>query len=174
MVLDLGAGERRQVAGGDIGPPLVRPAVRIAEVAVGQPQPLGIFVHHIGEGFLGAGNAFGEDDRGVVAGQGDDPVQQVLDADLLAGRKEHGRTRLRAMPFLPGLRPHRAHLVEAEVALLDQLEGDIGRHHLRHRCRRHPAIGVLGKQNCARGQVDQVGDLRRRLERRRLGGGSGG
>ena len=41
------------------------------------------------------------------------PLQQILDADLLVGRQEHGRAGLRAMPFLPGLGPDGAHLVRA-------------------------------------------------------------
>ena len=85
MVLDLGAGERRKIARRDIGPALVRPAVRIAEMAVREAQPFGIFVHHIGKGFLGTGNALCEDDGSIISRQSDDAVEEVFNADLLVG-----------------------------------------------------------------------------------------
>ena len=47
------------------------------------PMLLARGVHLIGEGLLGSGDAFGKHDRGIVARQGDDALQQILDADLL-------------------------------------------------------------------------------------------
>ena len=53
------------------------------KLAVGQAQPLGVVVHDIGESLFGAGDALGQHDRRIIARQGDDAVQQILDADLL-------------------------------------------------------------------------------------------
>ena len=52
-----------------------------------RPMPLGQRVHLIGEGLLGPGDAFGEDDRRVIARQRDDALEQILDADLLVRRR---------------------------------------------------------------------------------------
>ena len=143
-------------------------------MAVPKAEPLRIGVHLAGEGLLGPGDAFGEHHRRVIARQSDDAVQQIFDADLLVRRQEHGRAGGGAMPFLPGLGPHRAHLAERELAAVDQLEGDFGGHHLGHRRRRHARVGVLVVEHRARRQVDQIGDLRRRIELRRGGGRGAG
>ena len=50
-----------------------------------RPISLGQRVHLLGEGLLGPGDAFGEHDRRVVAREGDDALEQILDADLLVG-----------------------------------------------------------------------------------------
>ena len=109
------------------------------------------------------------------------PLRQILDADLLVGTEEHGRSGLGTVPFLPGLRANRAHLVERQLALVDELERHVRRHHLRHRRRRHPDVGILRIKDGTRRKVDQIGDLRGRIElgsrRGRRGGdkdGSGG
>ena len=161
-VPDRRRGEMRQVPGGHIGASLVGPAVRRAEMAVGQPEPGAFAIHPLGEGFFGARHAFGQHDACVVAGQRDDTLQQILDADILARGEEHGRT-LR-MPFAPRLRADGEGLIELQFALLDHVEHDIDRHHLRHGGRRHPAIGVLGEQYRARRQVFEIGDRRGRRE----------
>src|SRR3546814_12086813 len=49
---------------------------------------------------------------GVVARKRDDAVQQVFHRHLLAGRQEHGRTGLGAVPLLPGFRPDGEFLVQ--------------------------------------------------------------
>ena len=41
-----------------------------------------------------------------------------------------------------------------ELAALDQVEGDMGGHHLRHRGGRHAPVGILGVEHRARGEID--------------------
>ena len=67
MALDRRLGQRREVARGDKSDALVGPAVRISEVAVVEAEFLGQHVHLLGERLLGAGDALGQYDRGVIA-----------------------------------------------------------------------------------------------------------
>jgi hypothetical protein len=151
----------------DEGAAFIRPAVGRAELAVRQPQFLGALVHQARERLFGARNTFRKHDAGVVSGKGDDALQQIVDADLFIGGQEHRGARGGAVPALPRLRPNRELLVELELALLDQVERDIGGHHLCHRSRRHPPVGILGIEDRARRQVLQIGNGSRRFERRR-------
>ena len=52
-------------------------------MAVGEADLLAKRVHLLGEGLLRSGDAFGEHDRGVIARQRDDAMEQIFDADLL-------------------------------------------------------------------------------------------
>ena len=132
-------------------------------------------VHLVGEGLLGPRDALGKHDRGVVARKRDDALEQVLDADLLA-RADRNMVEPACGPChfcqVSGRTVHI--LLRRQLALVDQLEGDLGRHHLRHRCRRHADVGVLGVEHRARIEVDQIGDLGRRIELRRGGGRGAG
>ena len=140
--------------------------MRVAKSQLGR-----LAVHQRDERGLVAGDALGEGDRGIVPRGGDDAVQQVADAHLLARRQEHGRAGLVAVPALPGLGPHRAHPVGPQLAAVDQVEDDVGGHHLRHRRRRDAPVRILGVEHRARAQVDHVGDRRRSFVGRRGGGG---
>jgi methionyl-tRNA synthetase len=102
--------------------------------------------------------------------QRDNALEQILDAHLLTGRQEHRRAGRWTMPSLPGLRPHRAHFVQRQLTLVDQLESNVRGHHLRHRGWWHADVSVLLVQDRARRQIDEVGDFCRRIE---LGCGSG-
>ena len=161
----------REVARRDIGDAIVRPAVRVAKMAIAEAELLRRLVHPLDERFLGARNTLGQDDTRIVARQDHHAVQQVLDRNLLARRQEHGRARGRAMPLAPGFRANLEFLIQLQVAALDHVEDDIGRHHLRHRGGWHPAIGVLGKEHGARRQILHEGDGRDGLELRRSGNG---
>jgi hypothetical protein len=107
------------------------------------PRPLGLGVHQRGESGFRSGYALGKHHAGVVPGQCDDAVEKIFDADLFPGRQEHGRSRLRPMPLPPGFGADRAHLGQLQFAALDLMEGKMRRHHLGHRGRRHPPVGIL-------------------------------
>ena len=64
-------------------------AVDIGEMAVVEPDLLGLFVHQIDKGRLAAGEALGENEAGVVAGFDDHAVQEIVDRHLAAERHEH-------------------------------------------------------------------------------------
>src|SRR5437868_8461908 len=56
VVLDLVAGERREIAGGDVGDAIVGPSVGIAKMAVGEADLLPERVHLLSERLLGPGD----------------------------------------------------------------------------------------------------------------------
>lgn len=55
-------------------------------------QRLGAFVHLARKILLGARQALGDHDAGVVAGQDDDTLDQVFDRRAVRLVQEHGRT----------------------------------------------------------------------------------
>ena len=132
MPLDARPRQLGKVARGDHRDVIVGPAVGRPEIAVGDAQLLGQHILLRDERLLGPGDALGQHDRGVIARQGDDPVEQIFDADLFIGRQEHRRSRCGAVPFRPCLRLYRAHFRQRQLALVDQLERQLGFHHLGH------------------------------------------
>ena len=64
--LDEVVGEKRKLARRH-HVPFGRQPRRVHEMRLRQPDLLGVFVHLLGEGVLGAGDALGEDDAGIVA-----------------------------------------------------------------------------------------------------------
>ena len=167
MVLDRRRRQPREIARGDVGAPFVGPPVRIAEIAVVEPQPLGRHVHARGESFLGPRDALGQHDACVVPRQRDDSLQQIIDADVFARGQEHRRAGGGAVPFAPGFGANLNHLVELQLTALQHVERDIDGHHLRHRRGRHAPVGILRIQHRLRRQVDEVGNRCGCFERRR-------
>ncbi len=73
------------------------------------------------------------------------------------------------MPLLPRFGADLAHLRELELALLELFEGDVGGHDLGHRGGRDAAVRILRVEHRPRREIDQEGDRRGGLERRRGG-----
>ena len=140
----------------------VRQAGGIDEMAARESQLLGIAVHVIGKGLLGAGQVFGQGHGGIVAALDDHALQQVLHRDLLADLDEHARTRHAPGPFA-----HRDLVVEADGAGLDLLEQHIGRHQLGDAGRFHALVGILLCQHPA--TVIVLQDIAPGADGRRLG-----
>ena len=86
--------------------------------------------------------------------------EQSFHTDLFTSRQKHGRTRRRAVPFLPGFRAHRHHLIQLQLALLDQRKGHMGRHHLGHRSGWHQAVSIAREQGGPGRLIDQQRDRR--------------
>src|SRR3546814_1861123 len=74
--------------------------------------------------------------------------------------RSHGRSGFRTMPFPPRLRADAELLVEAELALLDEVEGDVHRHHLRHGGRRDLLVRLMRVENRAGAHVLHEGEGR--------------
>ena len=68
---------------------------------------------------LGAGDALGDDDAGVVARLDDDAADQVVDADRRVELGEHGRAAGAGAALPPGVLADHELVVEAELAGLD-------------------------------------------------------
>jgi hypothetical protein len=118
-----------------------------------------LLVHKLGKGLLGAGQAFGEHDAGIVAGLDDDTAQQVLDADFRADLDEH----LRAA-HTPGLLADGQLVLERQPPILQGLEDQVDGHDLAHGCGRHGVMGVLLEQHGPGLGVHQQGLAGRGLE----------
>ena len=72
---------------------------------------------------LDTGQMFGQRDARIVAGLHDHAAQQIFQTDLLADFDEHARA------FgLPGLLAHVDHVIQGDIALLELVEDDVGRH----------------------------------------------
>ena len=140
----------------------IGPAGRILERAVLQAdlaRPLG---HQLGKRFLGAGQALGEHDAGVVAGLHDDSAQQVFDRDSGVDQDEHLRP-----AHAPCLGAHRQRVGELEPPGGKLFEHDVERHQLAHGCRVHQHVRVLVEQDLSGFQIDQNRFARRGFDRRR-------
>ena len=110
---------------------------------------------------------------GVVARQHDHALDQVLDRDLAAELDEHARAAHVARPLADAKAR-----VELQAAGRDLLEGDVDRHHLRHRRGMHRLVGILEQQHRRGLRIDHEGLLGERADadlrgRQRLGLGGG-
>ena len=139
-----------KIARRHIGTAFVRPAIAGAEMTVVETQTFRLLVHQVGERLLGARNALGQHDAGVIARKGHNAMEQIFHRHLLARGKEHGRSGGGAMPFRPCFGTYGEFLTQFELPLLDETKGDVHRHHLRHRSRRYPPVGILVIQHGAR------------------------
>ena len=165
-------GEKGHVARGRVLGGIGFPA-RIGEAGLGHAELGGPLVHQLGEGFLGAGHAFGEHHRGVVAGLDDQPAQQVLDPHPALHREKHRRA-VRVRPALaPGLLGDVVKVVEMKAALLQLAKDDLRRQELRGRGRRRRLVGVLLVEDGSAVVVLDQRDLGARREGPRLGRASG-
>ena len=100
---------------------------------------------HIGdERRLAAGDGFGEHHGDVVGGLDDQRLQALVDRHLAADRQADLAGRL-----LIGGRRARDLRFEVELAGLERLEHEVGRHDLGQRGRMPEIIGVLGVENLA-------------------------
>src|SRR5690606_32240678 len=99
---DQGLGHQRHVVGGG---EVVVPgqAGGVFKVGVHHPQQLGLLVHNVGKGRLGAGDVLGEDDGGVVAGLDNHPPQQVDDGGPAVGHQRPHRAAAGPAAELPGV-----------------------------------------------------------------------
>ena len=145
--------------------------VDIGKMAVLEPDLLRLLVHQLDKGFLAPGEAFGEDEAGIVAGLDDHAFQQIVDFDAPADRHEHFRS---LQP--PGPLADRQFVVELGAPLLQHVEDDIGGHDLAHRGRRHALVGGFVEQHRPGLDLDDKGVLRLCFHaggrvRRSLGGG---
>ncbi len=77
-------------------------------------------------------------------------MEEIFHRHLLTRRQEHGRTGRRAVPLLPGFGADGEFRVELQIALLDQAEGNVRRHHLRHGSRRDARFAALVIEHGAR------------------------
>ncbi len=173
MIADQPVGERDQVGGRHLGHAAVGPAVGRAEAARHHTNFSRYLIHSLDEKFLASIDADRQHRRGVVARDGDQPLEQFVDADLFARAQEHGRAAAAAVPFLPRRLVDREDGVARQFAVLDQVEHDIGGHHLRHRGGRKMFVGAARKEDRARIHVLEHHDRRlRRVERAADRGGS--
>ena len=123
--------------------PFGRQARGVDEIRLRQPDVLGVFGHLLGEGILGAGDALGEDDAGVVARLHGDALDEIGDAHHRVERREHGRAARRRAACPPGMLAHLELILELEAARLQLAEHDGERHELAHARRRHQRVGIL-------------------------------
>ena len=138
-------------------------AVDIGEMAVFEPDLLGLFVHQVDKSLLAAGETLGENDAGVVAGFDDHAVQQIIDADLAVERHEHLRLFVpQTLP--PRLFADRQFVGELGLPLFQHVEDHIGRHDLAHRRRRDALVGTLVEQHRTGLDLQDQRVLRLRLD----------
>jgi hypothetical protein len=129
---------------------------------------LGGAVHELGERLLGAGDAFGERDRRIVAALHDHAENQGLHGHRFAEFDEA------AGPFrAPGLLADRHGIVELELARGELPEHDVGGHELGQAGRLEPRHRILGGERLVRVEIDD--DVRARIDvgrtrNRRIGG----
>jgi len=126
------------------------------------------FRHQGAEGLLGAGDAFGQRDRRVIARGDDQAADQVLDADLAVDLGKHRRTARGSAAVAPGMHRNRHDIVELQPALDQFVKDDLGGQDLRRRGRRHQSVGILLEQHRAGVIVDEDRERRGRLEHLRL------
>ena len=138
---------------------------RVHEGRFRQADLARIFGHLLGEGVLGAGDAFGEDDRRVVARLDGDALDQVGHAHHGVERREHGRAARRRAAGPPRMLAHLELVVELEPAGLQLAEHDRKRHQLAHARRRHERVGILLEQHEIGVGIHQQGMLGLGLER---------
>ena len=158
IVGDQMAGQHLEVAGGGV---MVRvgPAVRIHEMRARHAELLRLGVHALGETLLAPGHALGDDDAGIIARLHDDAAQQILDLDVVAELDIH----LRAL-HAPGALGDGEAVGQLELAALQRLEEQIGRHHLGQGGRLDLSLAVLVHQHGAGVVVGDVERLRRGLD----------
>lgn len=141
----------------------IRQAGRIGIVRAGKPELLCRRIHHLHEGPLRARHRLRERHRRVVAGVDQQPVQQLIDGNLLARRNEHPRT-----AGAPGRHADRHRLVQLQRAVRDRLVGQVGCHQLGETGRRPPQrSGLLGQDRTGARVHQHIGRLVRQRRRGR-------
>ncbi len=130
-------------------------------------EPLGVRIHELREGLLGARDAFSQRDGGIVARLHDHAENQELDGHRLAELDEGARA-LRA----PGVLAHHDGLIQLERPRGELLEDDVGRHQLGEARRLHAGVGVQGRQRLVGAEVDD--EVGARIDRRRRRNGNVG
>ncbi len=101
---------------------------------------------------IGAADGFGQHDRDVVGGLDDHGLQGAFDQDLRADDNAKLARRLLRRKLAD-----RKFLIERELAFLDGLERQIGRHDLGQRRRMPLIVEVLGVEDLAIGGIEQQG-----------------
>ena len=108
--------------------------------------------HRLGEIVFVACQRFGDDNRSVVGGAGDEPLDRVFDAEgLTRAEAELGRRLLRCV----GRHIHRR--IEFQFAALELLEQHVERHDLCQRRRMAQAVGAGGLERAAGIGIDDDG-----------------
>src|SRR5690606_37269336 len=112
-------------------------------------EQFGMLVHHVGKGFLAAGNVLGQCDAGVVARLDDDAAQDVFQAHARAFLGEH----LRAFG-LPGLDADEHLVIEMDGAVLQIVVSHVDGHDLGETGWRQCLVGVLLDEDRAGRGID--------------------
>ena len=150
------AAEGGEVVGARVVALLVEPD-RVRVVGVGEAQGRRVAVHLVDEAGVGAGRRERQVVGGVVAAAQDQPVEEVADADPLAGPQFEQRL---AVDRVVGRGPN--DLVERQV-----VQRHVGGHHLRRAGDREAAVRRVRGEHGAGAGIDQRpgagGDLRRAL-----------
>ena len=82
-------------------------------------------------------------------------MQQFAHTDLIAHAKEHRGSLV--IPFFPGFFIDAKFVVQFELALLDQVKGDIDCHHLGHGGGRNLLVRIFLEQHGSGGKVRHIG-----------------
>ncbi len=147
-----------QIARGGEGPALVHPAVGGVEMAVAHAVFGGGLIHG-GEPLRhGTRSAFGQHDRGVVAGNRGHAVQQFIDRNPRIVGKIHGRAD--AAPAPEGLGPDSHYLLGEQPVILDHLERQQRGHHLGDRSGHKAPVALAREQRLPARKIDEQGDRR--------------
>ncbi len=170
-VADQGDGEQRHVARRGVVVRRGQPGA-VLEMRAHHAEALGVRVHELREGLLGARDPLGERDGGIVARLHDHAEDQEFHRHRLAQFDEGAR------PFgAPGVLAHHHGLVELQFAGCELLKHDVGGHQLREAGGFHARHGILRRENLVGAVVDHdVGrgiDRGRRRNRRVDGDGDG-
>ena len=131
-----------------------RPAIGVGEGRVGHAQLLCALCHQLRKTGFGSiwAKRFSNHGAGIIAGQHNDPSDQVFDADTVCGVQKHGRATIRHCVAADG-KP----FIQRQPTIADRFKGHVKRHELGHRRRRQAFVGVLGQKNCPRGLVQHKG-----------------
>jgi hypothetical protein len=101
------------------------------------------------------GDAFGERNAGVVAALDDRTMQEIVDRDLAVERGKHRRAARGRATLAPGVLADPVLVGQLDIARLDGVEDDLGRHQLHHAGGRTQLVGILFPQHAAGGRLDQ-------------------
>src|SRR3546814_9044864 len=87
-----------QIAGRHISDAFIRPAIAVAEMAVGHPQPFCLVIHKRYECLLRPCNSLRQHHASIIARKRHDAVEEVFNTHFLPRREKHGGSCGRAVP----------------------------------------------------------------------------
>src|SRR5665648_1271156 len=99
-----------------------RQTIGIDKGRLSESDLLAVIIHHLDECFLRAADAFGQDDRGISPRLNRDPLDEIVDGDGIAERREHGGGAGRRTARPPGMLRNDELIVELDPPGLELAE----------------------------------------------------